>query len=124
MRYNLPDLDEERILNLKNEVDSRITEIADQLAEAKVVRITTGTYADPDWFRRATTAKKLLGQSSQKIQTEQARRRRIRREGGGQTLADCFMTVAREELEHVDFQELLAMAVENHRAARAAEDSQ
>ncbi len=68
--------DSEELLELKSIIDGDILAINDQLGKARTERITNGTYADPDWYRRAMTAKGAKGQLSQRIQNELRLRRK------------------------------------------------
>jgi hypothetical protein len=75
------------LLDLKTVVDDDIGHIAAQLSQARADRLTNGEYADPQWYHRATTAKRIKGQLSQRIQNE-IRRRKMDRptppaKGGG-----------------------------------------
>jgi len=56
-----------------------INNIRDQLCAAKAKRITEKVWADPDWFRRATSALKHKGRQHQSYQTSMGEiNRRIR----------------------------------------------
>ena len=74
----LSGLTEEGLLELKELIDEDLLRIGNQLLRAKQEVITNGMYADTDWYRKATFAKKIKGQLSQKIQNELRKRRRER----------------------------------------------
>lgn len=57
----------EELLELKQEVDMDIAVIGGELRKAKANAAAYREYSDPDWFHRATIAKKMKGQLSQKI---------------------------------------------------------
>ena len=69
---------DDELLGLKVIVDTEIAKIGSQLSLAKS-KARKGEYSDSAWFNRAKMAKKLLGQLSQRIQNELARRRAERR---------------------------------------------
>lgn len=75
---DLSTLDEQDLLDLKTFVDEDILQISSQLLRAKQELAINGNYGDPNWFRRATFAKKSKGQLSQRIQNEISRQRRER----------------------------------------------
>ena len=77
----LSGLTEEGLLELKELIDEDLLHIGNQLLQAKQEVVTNGVYSDTDWFRRATFAKKVKGQLSQKIQNEMRKRRKDRGEG-------------------------------------------
>lgn len=59
--------------SLKDElldVDDRRAAIKGQLDKAKAEQWTTGEYADPDWFRRATGAVRHLGVERRDLERE------------------------------------------------------
>ena len=67
---------EEVLLELKSLIDADILHISGQLLAAMAEHTISGVYADADWFRRATMAKRIKGQLSQRIQNELSRQRR------------------------------------------------
>lgn len=77
-RKDLAEAIEDDLLELKVLVDDEIGHIAEQLTEAKAKAASTGDYSDADWYRRATSAKRIKGRLSQRIQNELARRKRAR----------------------------------------------
>lgn len=70
---------EDELIDLKIEVDDDIIRITDQINAAKAEHIESGSYANADWYRRATTAKKIKGHLSQRIQIELARKKEERK---------------------------------------------
>ena len=76
----LSGLTEAELLELKAHIDEDLFFIGDQLFQAKQKVVTSGEYADASWYRRATFAKRIKGQLSQKVQNELGKRRRERRD--------------------------------------------
>lgn len=68
---NIETLQNERlsIIDEMEELNETSASIKDQIAKAKDVRATTGEYADPDWFRRATFALRATGRDLQGLQS-------------------------------------------------------
>jgi ubiquitin len=77
---NLKEASTEELLELKQEVDTNIAAIGGELMEAKANATAHGEYSDPDWFRRATMAKKMKGQLSQRIQTALSKKKAEQKE--------------------------------------------
>ena len=70
----------DELVDLKLVVDQEILSISDDLAKAKTKLIQDGAWSDPDWFRRATMAKRIKGQLSQRIQLLMSRKKKIIKE--------------------------------------------
>lgn len=58
----------DELMEMKLEIDCEIDSIKTQLESAKVTKAVYGTYADPAWFRKATSALRIKGRQSQQIQ--------------------------------------------------------
>ncbi|MBN1326244.1 hypothetical protein JW977_04700 [Candidatus Falkowbacteria bacterium] len=71
---------DEELTTLLENVNEDIAIITIQLDKAKVDLKVTGLRADPEWFQKASAAKKIKGQLSQRIQNELSRRKKVRRE--------------------------------------------
>jgi Tat protein secretion system quality control protein TatD with DNase activity len=67
MRENLQQLPLDELIAESDRVIARLTETKRQLDEAKAYRLTTGEYADPDWYSRATHAARLQGRLHQTL---------------------------------------------------------
>jgi hypothetical protein len=67
------------LLTLKTLVDSDLTRIKAQIDEAKGKAAEMGVYSDGAWFRKATSAIRIKGLLSQRIQTELGKRRKERK---------------------------------------------
>ena len=57
----LKSLDMDGLLELKMAVDEDLAQVSCQLDLAKAKASSTGQYSDPDWFSRATMAKRIKG---------------------------------------------------------------
>ncbi len=78
-RINFADLRKatpEELGELQMLVNTDIAIIGSQLLEAKALVHTKKEYSDPEWFAKATRAKKFKGQLSQGIQMELGRRKK------------------------------------------------
>lgn len=64
----LSTLSRAELVALKEKIDKDIALIDGQLMEARNKVRSSGEYADGDWYRRATIARRLKGQESQRIQ--------------------------------------------------------
>lgn len=94
------------VIELKREIDEAITDIRRQLEKAKSRYHKTGHYADPEWFRRASSAGKIKGKQCQRLQEVLAQKKMEYME----TLTRVFMEVAREHLPDERFMGLLKRA--------------
>lgn len=63
-----------------NRLSADCNSVRDQLADARAKRISTGRYADADWFRRAESALRWMNRDRQRLQEHMAALRR--KEGG------------------------------------------
>jgi hypothetical protein len=72
---NLSLLDRDSLVELKDRLGESLVSIGLQLDKAKADVHVLGEYADPDWYRRATAAKKITGFQIQLVDRELARRR-------------------------------------------------
>lgn len=77
-RQQLEEMSEVELLDLKSSIDYDIVGISSQLENARANVHSSGEYADPNWYMRATIAKRLKGQASQAIQNELGRRRKAK----------------------------------------------
>lgn len=67
------------LLTLKTFVNPDITYIKAQIDEAKGRAAATADYSDREWFRKATSALRIKGLLSQRIQSELGKRRQQRK---------------------------------------------
>lgn len=90
--------------------------LKDKLECAKVRRIETGEYSDPDWFRRTTTRLRHRGREHQALLVEAARRRRAGRKTAVAALDmsrdRVFIRVALKRLPRELFEEIAREAEE------------
>lgn len=71
---------EEELIALLELVNEDTTSITIQIETAKAELKTSGVYADPEWYQKATAARKIKGQLSQRIQHEITRKKKARKE--------------------------------------------
>lgn len=83
--------DRETLLGWKQVIDEDIMRIGLQIDEAKAKKQATGEYADPNWFHKARTAKKMYGMLSQQIQRQLSKvKERDRKEFNEQFIDVCY----------------------------------
>lgn len=93
---NLSLLDRDSLVELKDRLMESSVSIGIQLDKAKADVHIIGEYADPDWYQRATAAKKITGFQLQLVDRELARRRQ--RAKAGRPFAEYFIEAARSVL--------------------------
>lgn len=114
---------------LKLTLESQIGEIVHQIDEAKAVALETGEYANPHWFANAKLALRLHRRDAQRLQEELAQRRRADKLAAHTKkepriiLADFFVDVCREKMDHAVFDAVMAEARRRFERAGAARDA-
>lgn len=73
---DLSELSDSELSSRTERILADLVVIKDKIEAAKVRRIETGEYADPDWYRRANTALRHKGREHQMLLKEAGRRRR------------------------------------------------
>lgn len=61
-------LDRRGLLDLLTELEADANNIKGQIADAQQERRRTGQFADPEWFRKANTALRILNNNKQRLQ--------------------------------------------------------
>ena len=98
---------EEELHDMKTEVETAITSMKLQIAEAKAA----GEYADRDWWRRVNAALKIKGRQAQQLQNAIGKLNRARKERNTQRpLSSFFMSVAKEKLSYELYEEIYRLA--------------
>lgn len=88
-----------------------LTAIKDSLAAARAAVVSRGEYADPDWYRRAQTARRIKARQLEMVKrARKAAGRQTRVEG--RPLAEFFMDAARLSLRADVFDAVMATAEE------------
>lgn len=90
-------------------LDEGVANIEEQIRRAAAKTYETGNYADPDWFNKATFARKALQRSRQALQVEVGQKRK-KAKHSEKTFSEHFVDVARERLDEDLFHEFLRMA--------------
>jgi hypothetical protein len=101
--HDLDTMTRAEILALKIDLEEQMDKIQQQIYDAKTRAHTHGEYADPDWFSRASYARKAKGRQAQKIQAYLGSMKRSRTN----TFEKAFIDVARIHLQPETFQFLL-----------------
>lgn len=91
-------------------IQEDMAEIKGQIANAKATAVSSGVYADANWFAKANTALKHKQVTHQIIQREMSDRRKAKQKDNNRDLAVCFMDCAREVMDPEDFFDLLDRA--------------
>lgn len=105
-REDLEEAMEQELLDLKILVDEDIMHIGLQLDDAKTALVTTGEYADAQWYRDATAAKKIKGHLSQQIQNLIGAIKRRRKESLDVVQFETMREVLKEILTEEQEQEV------------------
>ncbi len=88
--YNLAEMDKASLLDLKLKIDFEANRVQTNITEVKADAYKNGIYANPEWFKNATLARKILAKNSQKIQGEFSKRKAIRRRAGSKEQTAFF----------------------------------
>lgn len=96
------------------EIDERRADIRGQIEKAKADRITTGVYADPDWFRRATGALRHLGVERNAAARELGEANRALRKANDRLNRDLFYEAVRAVVDALTWERI----VDRHNALR------
>jgi len=110
MTFDFSSMSDSDLSHRLEKVLAELAMIKDQVECAKVRRIETGEYADPDWYRRANTALRHKGREHQALLMESGKRRRT----GNQRVAAAsasskdrvFIRVALRRLSREVFEEI------------------
>lgn len=107
---NLSELTDDELQNVKLSVENELSGVKQQLEEAKGNAMAYGEYAKPSWYARASSAKRLLGMTHQRVLGELSRRRKVRGQSEARAIEKAFMDVAREVLEASVFEYIFSEA--------------
>ncbi len=116
----------EQLEALKIRTLTDISQIDASIEQAQGERIRTGVYADPDWWRRVHSARKIKGITIQAIQTRASQIKREMRERhrtshdavvrdrqeSRQTFEHHFLSMARALLDEATFRDIADAARE------------
>lgn len=92
-------------------IENELAVIKAKLEQVRAHRHLTGEYADPDWYRRATSRARFLGVEHQRITRAIAEQRRTHGRARTQTVAAAFVSIAKDRLSSLEFDTIMAKAV-------------
>lgn len=92
------------------EVEEAIAAIRAKIDRAKADKITTGEYADPDWFARVNAALRFKGMEHQRLQRIAGRLAREERQARAQSFERAFVDHARKVLAADAFETIATLA--------------
>jgi hypothetical protein len=93
--YHLDDMSDADLTELELLLSGDLTGIKDALGQAHTRLITDGEYSDPDWYRRANTARRIKARQIVMVQRQRKALRRAAHAARGGRLPDFFMDAAR-----------------------------
>lgn len=97
---------QDRLLVVENDLAS----VKAKLDQVRAKRHTEGTFADPEWYRRAITRQRFLGVEHQALTRRIAEAKREARAARQTRLGDAFITTARAVLTPDVFTEVMRQA--------------
>lgn len=65
LRKQYESLSYEELINFTDKIAEDLEQVKSHLAEANAHHKETGEYSDPDWYKRATNARRILGRKHQ-----------------------------------------------------------
>jgi len=107
---NFKEASSDELLELKGKVDIDIAAIRMELETAKTNLETFGEHYDTDWFHRATIAKKIKGQLSQRIQAALGRKKSERKEKHRENFAEKLLEAMDSLIEPEAKREIVYLA--------------
>ena len=101
----LPELEARR-----DELEESIAALKSKLSSVRARHHATGEYADPDWYHRATTRLRFTGVEHQRVTRRIAAMKREQRQAQAAKVERAFVDIARERLDPIIFDTLMAKA--------------
>jgi hypothetical protein len=98
-------------------VEEELAALRAKLESVRAKRHTTGEFADPDWYRRATSRLRFSGVFHQQLTRKIAELKRAERRAHNVRVECSFIEIARERLDSQTFAAMMRDAQE--RAGRA-----
>lgn len=115
--YDIRRMNGDQLEELEMLLQNDIALIRDQIESAQANHWTTGDYADPDWWRRARTAKAIKARQLEMVKRLRKAKKAEERNASGAGLSSCFMDAARAVLPPETFHLVLETA-KNIQASR------
>lgn len=95
----------------RDELENEIAVIKAKLSHVRSKKHATGVYADADWYHRATSRLRFLGVEHQRVLRQLAWERRTAGDVRRTSVERAFVAIARERLDGLEFDTLMAKAV-------------
>ena len=92
---------------LEDEADA----IADQLREAGAIKLKTGVYADPDWYRSAQHALKAKRKTQARIGRKMSQLKRETRAQRASSVTRLFVEIAKRVLPSGEWEDIMDEAI-------------
>ncbi len=105
---NYRSLETSDLIMWKDRIEGELDKVKARIDAAKAARISSGEFADPQWYARINAVRRILGRATQLVQTELSSRRKSRRA----TFSDMFITIAKRRLDPAVFEEIAEEARE------------
>lgn len=96
----------------RGEVEEEIASIKAKLENVRAKRHTTGEWADPDWYRRATARQRFLGVEHQQLNRHIKALRKAAAQAAATVVDRAFVDKARELLHPETFRAVMDQARE------------
>ncbi|HEY1035576.1 MAG TPA: hypothetical protein VGE09_11405 [Pseudoxanthomonas sp.] len=93
-------------------IEGSIAVLRAKLENARAKRITTGEWADPDWYRRAVARLRFTGLEHQRLCRRIAEVKREARRAHNANVERAFVAAAKRRLDPAHFDSIMAQAVE------------
>lgn len=91
-------------------VEEEIAALKAKLENVRAKRHSTGEWADPDWYRRATARLRFTGLEHQRLTRDIAKIKREQRQIQVAAVERAFVGVARDRLDPIEFDTIMAKA--------------
>lgn len=94
----------------RDELEESIAALKSKLSNARAHLHATGEYANPGWYHRASTRLRFDGVEHQRLTRRIAALRRAERDKAGANVERAFVAAAREWLDPLAFDTIMAKA--------------
>lgn len=94
----------------RDQIENDLASVKAKLDQVRAQRVLTGNYADPDWYRRATTRQRFLGVEHQAVTRRIAELKREARAAVQAKVEAAFLAAAKRLLAADQFDAILAEA--------------
>lgn len=94
----------------RDQLEEEIAGLKSKLENVRAKRHATGEYADPDWYRRATTRLRFTTLEYERLVRKIAETKRAQRKAHAATVERAFVGIAKERLSQIEFDTIMAKA--------------